>query len=156
MLTEHLASLSRSEATRVADRASNEALRKAKEDKKKRQFERQARRDRGKDVSDIDKEEEAEEEKIGDDDGGVACDALVEEDRLASGDSSQQQVGEAVGLTHEALGPFPHHVGEGTSQGLRRWIVPLTHPRADGDRAHCQCPPGGDGDRAPHSRVSGT
>lgn len=30
---------------------------------------------------------------------------------------SQQQAGEAVGLTQRALGAFPHHVGEGTSQG---------------------------------------
>jgi hypothetical protein len=40
MLTEHLAPLLRSEAVRAANRASNEAQRKAKEDKKKRQYDR--------------------------------------------------------------------------------------------------------------------
>jgi hypothetical protein len=45
MLTEHLAPLPRSEAVRAANRALNEAQMKAKEDKKKRQFDRQARQD---------------------------------------------------------------------------------------------------------------
>jgi hypothetical protein len=43
MLTEHLASLPRSKAVRAANCASNEARRKAKEDKTKRQYDRQAR-----------------------------------------------------------------------------------------------------------------
>jgi hypothetical protein len=41
----------------------------AKEDKKKRQFDRQARQDRGEDVSDTDEEEE--EGEVRDNDGGV-------------------------------------------------------------------------------------
>jgi hypothetical protein len=60
-----------------------------KEDRKKRKFERRARRDRGEDVLDTDKEDEAKEREIGDDDDdrGVAWDALVE-DEPAGGDPS--------------------------------------------------------------------
>jgi hypothetical protein len=70
-----------------------------KEDKKKRQFERQARWDQGEDVSDTNKEKEEKEGEVGDDDGGIAWDALIVEDESTGGDSVQQQVGEAVGLT---------------------------------------------------------
>jgi hypothetical protein len=57
----------------------------------------------------IDEEEEEEdEEEFKYDDGGIAWDALVREDEPAGG---------ATGLTQGLVGPFPHHVGEGTSQG---------------------------------------
>jgi hypothetical protein len=52
------------------------------------------RQDRGEDVSDTNEVEEGE---IGDDDGGITWDALVEEDGPAGSDPSQQQVGVAMG-----------------------------------------------------------
>jgi hypothetical protein len=75
---------------RAVNHTSNEVQRKVKEDRKKRKFERRARQDRGEDVSDTDKEDEAKEREIGDDDDerGVAWDALVEEDEPAGGDPS--------------------------------------------------------------------
>jgi hypothetical protein len=67
----------------------NEAQRKAKEDKKKRQYDMQARQDWGEDVSDTNEEEEEETEgEFEDDDGGVTWDALVGEDEPMGGDSS--------------------------------------------------------------------
>jgi hypothetical protein len=55
---------------RVANHALNEAQRKVKEDKKKRQFDRQARRDHGEDISNTEEEEE-EEGEVRDDNGGI-------------------------------------------------------------------------------------
>jgi hypothetical protein len=76
------------------------------------------------DTNEEDKEEEGE---LEDDGGGIAWDALVVEDEPAGGDSSLQQVGGAMGLTQWSVGPFPHHVGEGTSQGLTE-TCPSTNP----------------------------
>jgi hypothetical protein len=63
---------------RAVNHALNKAQRKVKENKKKRQYDRKARQDRGEDVSNTDEEDEEEEEgELKDDDGGVAWDALI-------------------------------------------------------------------------------
>jgi hypothetical protein len=58
MLTEHLAPLPRSVAERVANRAANVTQKKAKEDKKKMEQLKQARRAYGEDTFDEEEEEE--------------------------------------------------------------------------------------------------
>jgi hypothetical protein len=83
---EHVVSQLRSEAMRAVNHAFNEAQMKAKENKKKGQFDRQVRQDRGEDILDTDEEEEEEGEVKGDD-GGIAWDALIVEDEPVGGDS---------------------------------------------------------------------
>jgi uncharacterized membrane protein YukC len=63
---------------RAVNRALSEAQRKVKENKKKRQYDRKARQDRGEDVLNTDEEDEEEKEgELKDCDGGVAWDALL-------------------------------------------------------------------------------